>query len=176
MRHSLTHTFIATTLLFAPQSSQANLDGIIDAATGKIVNAIVGYALSSDRKDAFCATGGDITKGEFSIGSFNGLLCNHRLWASLAMSHCWNNKSYRNGKLWQNTKCGQNAKNVLGKIWGNQQEANKLFYERLKDMPAKPKAIACKMANKLTSAGLASFTGGIQILPESLTNVCSVKK
>lgn len=176
MRHSLTHTFLAATFLLAPQSSQANLDSIIDAATGKIVNVIVGYALSNERKDAFCATGGDILKGEFSIGSFNGLLCNHRLWASLAMSHCWNNKSFRNGKLWQNTKCGQNAKKVLGKIWGNKEEANKLFVERLKDMPNKTKTMGCKMANKLSSAGAASFTGGVQILPESLTNVCRIKK
>jgi hypothetical protein len=136
----------------------------------------VGYALADERKDTFCATGGNIMKGEFSIGSFDGLLCKHRLWASLAMSHCWNNKSYRNGKLWQNTKCGQNAKKILSNIWGNKQEANKLFYARLKETTGNTKLMGCKIANKLTAAGAASLTGGLAILPSSLTNVCSAEK
>lgn len=163
-------------LLLNTQNSHADLDTILDKATEKLVQSVTEYALKSSDKSTFCATGGDITRGEFSIGSFDGLLCSHRMWASLAMSQCWDNKSYRNGKLWQDSKCGQNAKRALGSVWGNKQEANKLFIDRLKENTGNTKRFGCQIANKFAATGALALTGGMIPIPKQLTTICSAKK
>lgn len=154
--------------------AQANIVGDLwEKATLSMMEKVIDSVEKNKHQNAFCATGGSALKGEFSIGSFDGKLCDHRIWASVAALSCKGTKSYRTGKPFEESTCGKKAKVVLDKAgaWNSREKQLMMFADRMATHTRNFQNVGCKLTNYMLVAGSAVATGGVP-MPPLLTKVC----
>lgn len=157
---------VVLTFISSSAAVQAHIVGNLwEKASMSLMEKVIKAVEKNKHQKTFCATGGKAIKGQLSIGSFEGKLCEHRLWAAVARLACWDSKSSRSGKPFPQSTCGKKAKEVLGDAWNDREKLTGIFAERLAANTQRVQKFGCYVANVAFSAGATVAAGGIPIPP-----------